>query len=70
MKKVTFDTNEKIYTLHVWTYAYKQARKSDWEQLTRDRARFERRIQKCGEILVPMLQTKLEVINRNKKTIF
>jgi len=37
VKKVTFDPRPTVYVQYVWQFAYKQARKSVWEQYGRDR---------------------------------
>lgn len=50
-KKVRFDSNVKILNMHVWSFAYQQARKSDWMRIAADRCRFELRQQKFEEML-------------------
>ena len=45
MKRVTFnEENNQIHILYVWLYAYKMARKGNWEQIAVDSERFRRRI--------------------------
>lgn len=43
IKKVSFDPNVKILHMHVWTFAFQKARKSDWMKIAADRYRFELR---------------------------
>lgn len=45
MKRVSFDPRVKIRHMHVWTFAYREARKSNWESSVLDRERFELRKQ-------------------------
>lgn len=42
--KVSFNLKPKIHYLYHWDFAYRQARKSHWMQLTADRERFRQRI--------------------------
>lgn len=51
MKKVSFDSNVKILNMHVWTFAYHEARKNDWKRIAADRYRFELRKQKIEAML-------------------
>lgn len=44
-------------------YHYRDARKSPWMQVARDRMRFGHRIQKCEIDLKPLIPNKLERIN-------
>lgn len=44
--KVTFKLKPEIHFMFVWDYAYRQARKSNWIQLTADRERFKQKILK------------------------
>ena len=39
---------ETIHHMHVWNYAYRIARKGNWELFAVDRARFQKRIQTVG----------------------
>lgn len=53
-KKIRFDPNVKILHMHVWSFAYHNARKNNWTSIAADRYRFELRKQK--------LQKKLDEI--------
>jgi hypothetical protein len=64
-KKVSFDEKLQINILRTWDYAYRDARKSNWMQLGRDRARFQRRIHQCEEILSPILEKKIAIITNS-----
>lgn len=50
-KSVSFDPNVKILNMHVWTFAYHEARKGDWMRIAADRYRFELRKQKFEAML-------------------
>lgn len=51
-KSVCFDLNIKILHMHVWTFAYREARKScDWMRIAADRYRFEIRKEKMETML-------------------
>lgn len=52
MKKVRFDPNDKILKMCVWSFAYHEARKCDWLQITADRYRFSLRKQRIESELV------------------
>ena len=55
--KLRFDSNPPtVHVLHVWHYAYKEARRGPWEQIARDRLRFHRRIEKTAEVIEPILK--------------
>ena len=66
VKKVTFKEDVQIYYMHVWKYAYREARKNYWLTFTTDRMRFKRRIEKLEDIMSPILQQKLITIERMK----
>lgn len=51
IKKVSFDSNVKIFNMHVWSFAYNEARKSDWMTIAADRYRFELRKQRLEAML-------------------
>ena len=44
--KVKFNLQPVVHHMICWNYAYRQARKSNWMQLTADRERFKQRISK------------------------
>lgn len=63
MKKVRFNPNIEIRHMHVWTFAYREARKnSNWISNILDRQRFELRKQILEEQL-----TEIGFFSRNKK---
>ena len=49
----------------VWDFAYRNARKSSWEIIARDRQRFAARITRVGRILEPYLQKFLKKKKNN-----
>lgn len=55
-REVKFDiTKNKIHNMVAWSYAYKQARKGQWEQVALDRFRFHQRIKKVNVVLEKIL---------------
>lgn len=61
-KRVTFKPDKQLVEVHciiAWSYAYRTARKGPWEQLARDRDRFQKRINEVNDILEPCLLHKL-----------
>lgn len=62
-KAVKFNLLPKIYHMRVWSFAYEQARKGQWEQFVRDRDRFKRRISRdeaeISIILSPIHREKI-----------
>lgn len=64
MKSVSFDPNVKIRHMHVWTFAYREARKSDWSRIAADRYRFELRKEKLEAVL-----TKIDFFLLDNKKI-
>lgn len=51
-KKVHFPPDEQLAEVHrmiMWSFAYRACRKGHWEQYSRDRARFQRRIDSCRD---------------------
>lgn len=52
MKRVSFDSNVQILNYGLlWSFAYHDARKSDWESAYLDRCRFELRKKSMKEML-------------------
>lgn len=43
-RKVQFNLNPEVHVMRTWDFAYRQARKGDWEMAARDRERFKKRI--------------------------
>lgn len=56
-KKVRFNLSPVVHEIRAWKFAYSQARKGQWEQMGRDRGRFEKRINEVSRILSPILAT-------------
>lgn len=54
--QVTFNPNVEVLTMYTWSYAYWAARKGKWDQIARDHARFERRIQEIGREISHVLK--------------
>ena len=52
MKSVRFNPIVEIQYMHVWTFAYHEARKSDWTKFAADRYRFELRKEKMEKMLI------------------
>jgi hypothetical protein len=65
MKQVRFKESEKsdIREMHVWSYASREARRGEWEQMARDRDRFMRRVERMAAILDPVLLKKYAEYN-------
>ncbi|TMW54737.1 hypothetical protein DOY81_000268 [Sarcophaga bullata] len=55
-KKVRFNTKPTVHVMHTWSYAYRAARKGEWEMYARDRERFKLRIQRAAFTLNPILE--------------
>lgn len=51
-----FNTKPTVHVMHTWSYAYRAARKGEWEMYARDRERFKLRIQRTALTLNPILQ--------------
>lgn len=62
-RKIQFESNPTTHILHVWHFAYWNARKDIWQQAARNRARFENRINKLNEIITPILRKKQVVVH-------
>lgn len=54
-KKVKFFLPPLVHEMHTWLFAYKNARRGKWEQIARDRSRFEYRIKRMEKIISPIL---------------
>lgn len=50
-RKVQFNLNPEVHVMRTWDFAYRQARKGDWEMAARDRERFRKRILKTEDVL-------------------
>lgn len=58
-KKVRFNTKPVVHVMRAWDFAYRQARKGEWEMAARDRERFRNRIADLEAVLGPALQSAL-----------
>lgn len=54
--QVRFNTKPVVHVMHAWDYAYRAARKGNWEMYARDRGRFQRRICETASILNRILE--------------
>lgn len=52
---MTFNLCPIVHEIRAWRFAYSEARKGKWEQMGRDRERFEKRINEIDRILAPIL---------------
>ena len=58
-KKVRFLEKVQVKYLHVWTFASREARKSVWMDIAKDRAHFEFKIlHKFSKLLDPVMENK------------
>ncbi|GAB0092816.1 hypothetical protein DMENIID0001_078520 [Sergentomyia squamirostris] len=55
-RKVRFNLKPEVHVICAWNFAYRQARKGTWDQVARDRDRFEKRILSLEHVLKPVLQ--------------
>lgn len=55
-QQVRFNTKPTVHIMHTWCYAYRAARKGEWEMYARDRERFKLRIQRAAFTLNPILE--------------
>ena len=71
-KKVRFSKKDLVQVkyLHVWTFASREARKSVWMDIAKDRAHFEFKIlHKFSKLLDPVMENKYiqaNIIVKNK----
>ncbi|KAK6633688.1 hypothetical protein RUM44_004295 [Polyplax serrata] len=61
-QKVKFNDNVKLNKIVAWDHAYRRARIGPWEQMARDRFRFQGRISRLSAIISPVLSLE----HRNK----
>ena len=58
-KKVRFLEKVQVKYLHVWTFASREARKSVWMDIAKDRAHFKFKIlHKFSKLLDPVMENK------------
>lgn len=50
-KKVQFNLKPEVHVMRTWDFAYRQARKGEWEMAARDRERFKKRIHETENVL-------------------
>lgn len=62
IKRVNFDSKVRVQQMHVWSFAYREARKSNWISNFLDRHRFEIRKQLLEDEL-----TRVEFFSRKVK---
>ncbi|EDW57059.1 uncharacterized protein LOC6615824 [Drosophila sechellia] len=55
VKKVRFNMKPEVHVMLTWDYAYRAARKSEWQVMARDRDRFQQRIRRISPILNAVL---------------
>lgn len=58
-KKVRFNLKTEVHVMRMWDFAYRQARKGEWEMAARDRERFRKRIEETEKILKPVFERDL-----------
>ncbi|XP_050097023.1 armadillo-like helical domain-containing protein 4 [Anopheles aquasalis] len=58
-RKVRFNTKPVVHVMRAWDFAYRQARKGEWEMAARDRERFRKHIADLEPVLGPALQPAL-----------
>ncbi|KAL7737465.1 hypothetical protein ACLKA6_007603 [Drosophila palustris] len=61
-KRVRFNLKPEIHVMHTWDFAYRAARKGGWQELARDRDRFQQRIKRVA----PTINTILNSNHRDK----
>ncbi|XP_034104076.1 uncharacterized protein LOC132793836 [Drosophila nasuta] len=61
-KKVRFNLKPKVHVMHTWDFAYRAARKGAWQEIARDRDRFQQRIKR----LAPTIDIVLNSNHREK----
>lgn len=64
-KKVRFNNIHNIQIMHVWQFAYAQARRDKWQEIARDRLRFHNKITEFDQIISPILRKSQAEISQN-----
>lgn len=69
-QKIRFNPFTEVHILRTWRFAYQEARRSKWEQIGRDHARFQDRIVRLANTLNPILADdhRKRVLQRMKAT--
>ncbi|KAH8413698.1 hypothetical protein KR222_004101 [Zaprionus bogoriensis] len=57
IKRVRFNLKPKVHVMHTWDFAYRAARKGEWQEIARDRDRFQQRIRRVATILNGVLSS-------------
>lgn len=69
-KSVSFNERQnKVHLLVVYDFAYREARKSDWEKAYLDKLRFKQRIKECENVLANVINNKMSIFKENKTRI-
>lgn len=50
-RKVQFNLKPEVHVMRTWDFAYRQARKGEWDVAARDRERFKKRIRETEDVL-------------------
>lgn len=53
-----FAAAPRVHVIRAWNFAYRQARKSYWEQVGRDRVRFADRCRRIEDTLAPVFSAQ------------
>lgn len=57
--QVQFNLKPEVHVMRTWDFAYRQARKGEWEIAARDRERFKNRIHETGKVLSTVFDKNL-----------
>ena len=55
-RRVCFEEKPEVHTMYTWDYAFRQARKGEWEIWSRDRGRFKKRVSSLEDVLFQVLK--------------
>lgn len=58
LQRVRFSQDIEVHFMVAWGFAYRNARKGNWEEVARDNARFKNSIEKMNEIFAPVFEQK------------
>lgn len=65
-KVVRFDECPRVLVMHTWSWASREARRGQWEQIARDTQRFKMRIERQKDVIEPVLVKKLQLMLSDK----